>query len=82
MSAGFGQPVGVPGFECCRLAVISSMLSSASTGVWPTRIGLGRILASTTGLYALRHIGTVSGARVWVFIVADRSGVGHSALPS
>jgi fucose permease len=69
MSASFGQPVGALGLVL-PFAVISSMLSSASTGVLLTRIGLGRILASSTGLYALALLAQSLAPAFWVFIVA------------
>ena len=41
MSVSFGQPVGALGLVL-PFAVVSSMLSSASTGVLLARIGLGK----------------------------------------
>jgi fucose permease len=69
MSVSFGQPVGALGLVL-PFAVVSSMLSSASTGVLLTRIGLGRILAGSTGLYALALSAQSLAPAFWVFIVA------------
>ncbi len=69
MSLSFGQPVGALGLVL-PFAVVSSMLSSASTGVLLSRIGLGRILAGSTGLYALALSAQSLAPAFWVFIVA------------
>jgi MFS family permease len=69
MSVSFGQPVGALGLVL-PFAVVSSMLSSASTGVLLTRIGLGRILAGSIGLYALALLAQSLAPEFWIFIVA------------
>jgi fucose permease len=69
MSVSFGQPVGALGLVL-PFAVVSSMLSSASTGVVLTRIGLGRILGGSIGLYALALSAQSLAPAFWVFIVA------------
>jgi fucose permease len=69
MSISFGQPVGALGWML-PFAVVSSMLSSASTGALLTRIGLGRILAGSIGLYALAVSAKSLAPAFWVFIVA------------
>src|SRR4029450_12074972 len=69
MSVSFGQPVGALGLVL-PFAVVSSILSSASTAVLLTRIGLGRILAGSTGLYALALSAQSLAPAFWVFIVA------------
>jgi fucose permease len=69
MSVSFGQPVGALGLVL-PFAVVSSMLSSASTGVLLSRIGLGRILAGSIGLYALSLSAQSLASAFWVFIVA------------
>jgi MFS family permease len=69
MSVSFGQPVGALGLVL-PFAVVSSMLSSASTGVLLTRIGLGRILTGSIGLYALALLAQFLAPAFWVFIVA------------
>jgi fucose permease len=69
MSVSFGQPVGALGLVL-PFAVVSSMLSSASTGVLLTRIGLGHILAGSVGLYALALLAQSLAPDFWVFIVA------------
>ena len=69
MSVSFGQPVGALGLVL-PFAVVSSMLSSASTGVLLTRIGLGRILAGSIGLYALGLSAQSLAPGFWVFVVA------------
>jgi MFS family permease len=69
MSVSFGQPVGALGLVL-PIAVVSSMLSSASTGVLLTRIGLGRILAGSIGLYALGTFAQSLAPSFWVFVVA------------
>jgi fucose permease len=69
MSVSFGQPVGALGLML-PFAVASSMLSSASTGALLTRIGLGRILACSIGLYAVALLAQSLAPVFWVFIVA------------
>ena len=69
MSVSFGQPVGALGLVL-PFAVVSSMLSSASTGVLLARIGLGRILAGSIGLYALALLAQSLAPAFWVFVVA------------
>ena len=69
MSVSFGQPIGALGLVL-PFAVVSSMLSSASTGVLLTRIGLGRILTGSIGLYALALSAQSLAPEFWVFIVA------------
>jgi MFS family permease len=69
MSVSFGQPVGALGLVL-PFAVVSSMLSSASTGVLLSRIRLGRILTVSVGLYALALLGQSLAPSFWVFIVA------------
>jgi MFS family permease len=69
MSVSFGQTVGALGLVL-PFAVVSSMLSSASTGVLLTRIGLGRILTGSIGLYALALLAQSLAPAFWVFIVA------------
>ena len=69
MSVSFGQPIGALGLVL-PFAVVSSMLSSASTGVLLTRIGLGRILTGSIGLYALALLAQSLAPEFWVFIVA------------
>jgi hypothetical protein len=69
MSVSFGQPVGALGLVL-PFAVVSSMLSSASTGVLLARIGLGHILAGSIGLYALALIAQSLAPAFWVFVVA------------
>ena len=51
-------------------AVVSSMLSSAATGTLLSRIGLGRILTGSVGLYALALLAQSLAGSFWVFIVA------------
>ena len=69
MSVSFGQPIGALGWVL-PFAVVSSMLSSASTGVLLTKIGLGRILTGSIGLYALALLAQSLAPEFWVFIVA------------
>jgi fucose permease len=69
MSVSFGQPIGALGWVL-PFAVISSMLSSASAGVLFTKIGLGRILTGSIGLYALALLAQSFAPEFWVFIVA------------
>ena len=69
MSVSFGQPIGALGLVL-PFAVVSSMLSSASTGALLTRIGLGRILTGSIGLYALALLAQSLAPEFWVFIVA------------
>jgi fucose permease len=69
MSVSFGQPVGALGLVL-PFAVVSSMLSSASTGVLLSRIGLGRILAGSVGLYAIALLSQSLAPTFGVFIVA------------
>jgi MFS family permease len=69
MSVSFGQPVGALGLVL-PFAVVSSMLSSASTGVLLSRIRLGRILTVSVGLYALALLAQSLAPAFWVFIVA------------
>ena len=69
MSVSFGEPIGALGLVL-PFAVVSSMLSSASTGVLLTRIGLGRILTGSIGLYALALLAQSLAPAFWVFIVA------------
>ena len=69
MSVSFGQPVGALGLVL-PFAVVSSMLSSAATGTLLSRIGLGRILTGSVGLYALALLAQSLAGSFWVFIVA------------
>ena len=69
MSASFGQPVGALGLVL-PFAVVSSMLSSASTGALLSRIRLGRILTGSVGLSALALLAQSLAPSFWVFIVA------------
>jgi MFS family permease len=69
MSASFGQPVGALGLVL-PFAVVSSMLSSASTGALLARIRLGRLLTGSVGLYAVSLLGQSLAPTFWVFIVA------------
>jgi MFS family permease len=69
MSVGFGQPVAALSLTV-PFAVVSSMLSSASSGALLTRIGLGRILTGSHGLYAVALLAQSLAPAFWVFIVA------------
>ena len=69
MSASFGQPVGALGLVL-PFAVVSSMLSSVSTGALLARIRLGRILTGSIGLYALALLAQSVAPTFWAFIVA------------
>jgi fucose permease len=69
MSASFGQPVGALGLVL-PFVVVSSMLSSASTGALLARIGLGRLLTASVGLYAVSLLGQSLAPTFWAFIVA------------
>ena len=69
MSASFGQPVGALGLVL-PFAVVSSMLSSASTGALLARVRLGRLLTGSVGLYALSLLAQSLAPTFWAFIVA------------
>jgi fucose permease len=69
MSVSFGQPVGALGLVL-PFAVVSSMLSSASTGALLARIRLGSILTASVGLYALALLAQSLAPAFWMFIVA------------
>ena len=69
MSASFGQPVGALGLVL-PFAVVSSMLSSASTGALLARIRLGHLLTGSVGLYALSLLAQSLAPTFWAFIVA------------
>jgi fucose permease len=69
MSVSFGQPLGALGLML-PIAVVTSMLSSASTGVLLARIGLGRILAVSVGLYAVALSLQSVAPSFWMFIAA------------
>jgi fucose permease len=69
MSASFGQSVGALGLVL-PFAVVSSMLSSASTGALLARIRLGRILTVSIGLYALSLFAQSLAPTFWALIVA------------
>ena len=61
MSVSFGQPIGALGLVL-PFAVVSSMLSSASTGALLTRIGLGPHPDRKHRVVRTGAIGSVSGA--------------------
>ena len=69
MSASFGQPVGALGLVL-PFVVVSSMLSSASTGALLARIRLGHILTGSVGLYALALLAQSLAPAFWALIVA------------
>ena len=69
MSASFGQPVGALGLVL-PFVVVSSMLSSASTGALLARIRLGRLLTGSVGLYALALLAQSLAPAFWALIVA------------
>lgn len=69
MSASFGQPVGALGLVL-PFVVVSSMLSSASTGALLARVRLGRILTGSVGLYALALLAQSLAPAFWALIVA------------
>ena len=69
MSASFGQPVGALG-RVLPFVVVSSMLSSASTGALLARIRLGRLLTASLGLYAVSLLSQSLASTFWAFLVA------------
>ncbi|MEV6491343.1 MFS transporter [Actinoplanes sp. NPDC051633] len=69
MSASFGQPVGALGLVL-PFVVVSSMLSSASTGALLARIRLGQILTGSVGLYAVALLAQSLAPAFWALIVA------------
>jgi fucose permease len=69
MRISLDQPVGALGL-LLPFAVVSSMLSSASTGFVLGRIGLGRLLAVSTALSAMALLTQSVAPDYWIVIAA------------
>jgi MFS family permease len=80
MSTSLGQPVGALAV-LVPFAVVSSMLSSASTGFVLPRVGVGRLLAASTALSAVALLGQAAApAFGYVILTAVLVSAGSGAV--
>jgi fucose permease len=69
MRVSLGEPVSALGW-LLPFGVVSSLLSSASTGFIVTRTGVGRLLAASTALSAVALVGYSLAPAFWMIIAA------------